>query len=361
MSFYDYSLPQQIIDNLYNVYNIKEPNEVQVKSFSAIKEGRDLILSSPTGTGKTLAYLLPLISTTDITLKTVQVLIITSSQELCMQINKLIQNVYGSDLIHDKSCVLIGDGNITRQTEQLKKKPVYIIGTPGRVKQLIDNKKLHVHDVKTIVLDEADKLFDKSNFDNVLSIRKSCMKRTQVLLFSASISSKTIKLAKDFTYKHIYVITDRRERIETLRKVVKAINSTKSIIFINTKYDLEETFQKLEYHHYKVASVSGNKDKNEKKKAIDDFANGKINYLLSTDVSARGLQFDNIEAVINLNLPEDNTDYQHRAGRCGRNNQSGLCISIITENELFKIKKLQKQFNINMIQKRLYNGKLVSK
>ena len=203
MSFYDYSLPQQIIDNLYNVYNIKEPNEVQIKSFSAIKEGRDLILSSPTGTGKTLAYLLPLISTTDITLKTVQVLIITSSQELCMQINKLIQNLYGSDLIHDKSCVLIGDGNITRQTEQLKKKPVYIIGTPGRVKQLIDNKKLHVHDVKTIVLDEADKLFDKSNFDNVLSIRKSCMKRTQVMLFSASISSKTIKLANDFTYKPV--------------------------------------------------------------------------------------------------------------------------------------------------------------
>ena len=94
---------------------------------------------------------------------------------------------------------------------------------------------------------------------------------------------------------------------------------------------------------------------------MDDFANGKINYLLSTDISARGLQFDNIEAVINLNLPEDNTDYQHRAGRCGRNNQPGLCISIITENELFKIKKLQKQFNINMIQKRLYNGKLVSK
>ena len=173
MSFYDYSLPQQIIDNLYNVYNIKEPNEVQVKSFNTIKEGRDLILSSPTGTGKTLAYLLPLIFSTDITLKTVQVLIITSSQELCMQINKLIQNIYGNDLIHDKSCVLIGDGNITRQTEQLKKKPVYVIGTPGRVKQLIDNKKLHVHDVKTVVLDEADKLFDKSNFDNVLSIRKS--------------------------------------------------------------------------------------------------------------------------------------------------------------------------------------------
>ena len=123
MSFYDYSLPQQIIDNLYNVYNIKEPNEVQIKSFSAIKEGRDLILSSPTGTGKTLAYLLPLISTTDITLKTVQVLIITSSQELCMQINKLIQNLYGSDLIHDKSCVLIGGANALTALQGAPQRP----------------------------------------------------------------------------------------------------------------------------------------------------------------------------------------------------------------------------------------------
>ena len=98
-----------------------------------------------------------------------------------------------------------------------------------------------------------------------------------------------------------------------------------------------------------------------KKKAIDDFASGNVNYLLSTDISARGLQFDNIDTVVNLNLPEETTDYQHRAGRCGRNDNPGICVSIITENELPKIKKLQKQFNINMLQKKLYNGKLVSK
>lgn len=380
MTFQDFLLQQTTIDNLLSVYNISTPNEMQIKAYKTISSGRDMIISSPTGSGKTLAYLLPLVSSVDITLKTVQAVITAPSQELCMQINKILSNLYDKDIFTDKSAVLIGDGNIQRQIEQLKKKPVFIIGTPGRIRQLIENKKLSVHNVKTLILDEADKLFDKNNYDNMYFIRKSCMKRTQVLLFSASISNKTLKLANNYTYnpviynlnqnssspipktiKHFYVVTDRRERIETLRKIVKALNCNKAIIFINSRYDLDETFQKLEYHHYKAASISGTKDKMLKKKAIDDFASGNVNYLLSTDISARGLQFDNIDTVVNLNLPEETTDYQHRAGRCGRNDNPGICVSIITENELPKIKKLQKQFNINMLQKKLYNGKLVSK
>ena len=253
---------------------------MQIKAYKTISSGRDMIISSPTGSGKTLAYLLPLVSSVDITLKTVQAVITAPSQELCMQINKILANLYDKDIFTDKSAVLIGDGNIQRQIEQLKKKPVFIIGTPGRIRQLIENRKLSVHNVKTLILDEADKLFDKNNYDNMYFIRKSCMKRTQVLLFSASISNKTIKLANNYTYnpviynlnqnssspipktiKHFYVVTDRRERIETLRKIVKALNCNKAIIFINSRYDLDETFQKLEYHHYKAASISGTKDK----------------------------------------------------------------------------------------------------
>jgi superfamily II DNA/RNA helicase len=379
MNFSEFSLSKATTDNLLSIYKISEPNEVQIKSYNVITAGRDLIVASPTGSGKTLAYLLPLTVSADLTSKNVQVMIIAPSQELCIQINKILNNLYDKEAFADKSAVLIGDGNIQRQVEQLKKKPVFVIGTPGRIKQLIESKKLRVHDVKTLVFDEADKLFDKNNLDNMLFIRKSCMKRTQVLLFSASISNKTIKQANDFAYnpviydlnktassaipgtiKHFYVVTDRRERIETLRKIVKALECKKAIIFINSRYDLDETSQKLEYHHYNVASISGTKDKAVKKKAIVGFSSGDVNFLLSTDVSARGLQFDNIDTVVNLNLPEDTVDYQHRAGRCGRNGNTGICISIITENELPKIKKLQKEFGINMIKKKLYNGKLVS-
>ena len=133
------------------------------------------------------------------------------------------------------------------------------------------------------------------------------------------------------------------------------------MIFINTKYDLEESLQKLQYHKYSVSALSGNLDKFAKRKAIDDFKSGKINYLLTTDIGARGLQIDDVDTIINVNLPEDSKDYLHRAGRCGRNGNSGVCISIITENELNKIKQYQKQFNINIVARKLYNGKLVAK
>ena len=124
---------------------------------------------------------------------------------------------------------------------------------------------------------------------------------------------------------------------------------------------MEESLQKLEYQHYNVASIAGNKDNSAKKAAIENFRSGKIQLLIATDIAARGLQIDNIDTVINVNLPEDNKEYIHRCGRCGRNGNTGTCISIITDNELNKIKSYQKAFHINIVNKRLYQGKLVAK
>lgn len=206
------------------------------------------------------------------------------------------------------------------------------------------------------------------------------MKFTQILLFSASIDKKTRTNTLTFkpifidinnntgnkfqipsTIKHISIISDRRERIETLRKIIKAVKPEKAIIFVNSKYDLDESLQKLEYHHYNVASIAGNKDNTAKKAALDNFKSGKVQLLIATDIAARGLQIDNIDTVINVNLPEENKEYIHRAGRCGRNGNTGTCISIITDNEVKKIKSYQKAFHINIVSKRLYQGKLVAK
>lgn len=382
MTFSELNIPKDLICALTErgIYN---PTEVQAKSYKHICQGRDMIVSSSTGTGKTLAYLLPVLERIDITSKSVQLLVLVPTQELAIQVCEQAQMLLDSLESKASSLFLIGEGNINRQADALKEKPVIVAGTPSRVAQLIKMKKLKVHDVKTLVLDEADKLMDKTYYETVLSIRKSLMKRTQVLLFSASIDKKTIKLANDLAFKaivmnttadskdttslipksikHIYIVTDRRERIETMRKIAKALNKDKTIVFINTKYDLDESLQKLLYHHYNAAALAGNIDKQAKKKALNGFKEGRINYLLCTDVAARGLQIDNIDTVINVNLPEDETEYLHRAGRCGRNGNEGLCVSIITENELDKIKKYQKKFNINIVQKRLYNGKLVAR
>lgn len=379
MTFKDLLIKPELIDAL-QVQNITQPTQIQCKAAKPVFDGRDMIACSSTGSGKTLAYLLPVLSSVDFAENTLQALVLVPTQELASQVNKQIQLLFDNMHSGAHTLMLIGDGNITRQIESLKIKPVIAVATPSRAAQLIRMKKLKVHNVKTLILDEADKLMDKTYLESIIFIRKSLMKRTQVLLFSASISNKTIKQANTITYnpviyelskenkelipktiKHIFIISDRRERIETLRKIAKAVNSDKTMIFINTKYDLEESLQKLQYHNYNVAALAGNIDKQSKKKAVEDFQNGRLQYLLATDVAARGLQIDHVSTVINVNLPEEPTEYLHRAGRCGRNNEQGLCISIITENELNKIKKYQKAFNINIVQKRLYNGKIVSK
>ncbi len=381
MTFKDINVSEKLIVGLKK-QKITEPTPIQVQAYKHIMNKRDLIACSSTGSGKTLAYLLPIISQLNPESKYIQALVLVPTQELAIQVSEQFDLLCSNSDINYKSIFLIGDGNINRQIDALKSKPAVVIGTPARVYQLIKMKKLRVHDVKHLVIDEADRLIDKTYYENVLSIRKSLMKYTQVLMFSASIDKKTRKAANEISYnpvsldiskdtnnkdiipktiKHYYIIADRRERIETLRKIAKAVKSEKAMIFINTKYDLEESLQKLQYHKYSVSALSGNLDKFAKRKAIDDFKSGKVKYLLTTDIGARGLQIDDVDTIINVNLPEDSKDYLHRAGRCGRNGNSGVCISIITENELNKIKQYQKQFNINIVARKLYNGKLVAK
>ena len=297
MTFKDINVSEKLIVGLKK-QNITEPTPIQVQAYKHIMNKRDLIACSSTGSGKTLAYLLPIISQLNPESKYIQALVLVPTQELAIQVSEQFDLLCSNSDINYKSIFLIGDGNINRQIDALKSKPAVVIGTPARVYQLIKMKKLRVHDVKHLVIDEADRLIDKTYYENVLSIRKSLMKYTQVLMFSASIDKKTRKASNEISYnpvsldiskdtnnkdiipktiKHYYIIADRRERIETLRKIAKAVKSKKAMIFINTKYDLEESLQKLQYHKYSVSALSGNLDKFAKRKAIDDFKSGKIN------------------------------------------------------------------------------------
>ena len=350
---------------------IVDMTEIQRQTYKHIMDNRDIIACSSTGTGKTLAYLIPIINRLKRDTHNIQAVVLVPTAELAIQVNNTLKDIFAHMDNTFTSAALIGDVNISRQIDSIKSnKPAIIIGTPNRIHQLISNRKIKVHEVMTLVLDEADKLFDKTFIQDVEAIRKSLMKFTQVLLFSASVDKKTRTNTLCFkpifidinsnsgntsqipsTIKHISVISDRRERIETLRKIIKAVKPEKAIIFVNSKYDLEESLQKLEYHHYNVASIAGNKDNSAKKAAIENFRNGKIQLLIATDIAARGLQIDNIDTVINVNLPEDNKEYIHRCGRCGRNGNTGTCISIITDNELNKIKSYQKAFHINIVAK----------
>lgn len=377
MNFKDMDLADNLITAL-NAQNIKQPTDIQQQLFAPVLDNRDVIGCSQTGSGKTLAYLIPLFCKIDVADTHVQAVIAVPTQELGIQVLRQIQLLAGNASMDIRAIALVGEGNISRQIDSIKTRPQIIVGTTGRILKLIHMKKLSVHNVKTLIVDEADKMLAKDNIDGLTQLRRSLMKYTQIIMVSASMDKKSIQSASAFnsepvilnikadkaipgTIRHMFIISDRRNRIETLRSVINALSPKKGIIFANTAYDLEETVNKLVYHHYKADMLYGSNDKLQRKKAVEEFRSGKINFLVSTDLASRGLQIDGIDAVFNLNLPENSTEYQHRAGRCGRNGMQGVCVSVITPNEVDKIKAYQKEFGINIIQRRLFKGKLVAK
>lgn len=369
-----------IKDNVYaealKKQKILEPTAIQIDSYEPIMSNKNIIARSETGSGKTLAYLVPTFQRIVEDERVLHTVILVPTYELAMQVNKQITTLAQNANKNIRSTAIIGNGNINRQIEQLKDKPHIIVGTAGRILELIKKKKISAHTVKTLIVDEADKMMDKNNLQPLLDVRKCFMRDIQILMFSASMNSKALQSAQEFvsdaliikyqsketipdTIEHYYVMCSRREKIETLRSVCSATKSKKCMIFINTKYDTNEAYQKLTYHHYKIENLSGEGDKNSRKNALERFRDGKSNYLISTDLASRGLHIDNVDTVINVAIPENPMDYLHRCGRCGRNNQKGICISIITPHELERIKSYQNAFSIKITEKKLQNGQLI--
>lgn len=372
MEFKELIKDNDIINGL-SKQNISNPTQIQIDSYNNIIEGKDFIGHSQTGSGKTLAYLVPIFEKIDPSSKELYSIILVPTYELAMQVSKQIQ-LLASNSNKDIRCVsLIGNGNISRQIDQMKTKPHIVVGTSGRVLELIKKKKVPAHTVKCLVIDEADRMMDKTNLQPMLDVRKCLYKNTQILFYSASMSSKAMDTAKSIandsvviaqyeqketipdTIKHMYYVSSRREKTESLRSLCSAIKSNKCIIFINKKFDADEVFKKLSFHHYKVENLISNMDKTSRKNALERFRSSKSSYLISTDLGSRGLHIDNVDTVINYNLPIESRDYIHRAGRCGRNNTKGTCISIITENEKANINNLSNSLGITFEEINLKN------
>lgn len=361
-----------------NKQGITKMTGIQEDCFKPALEGKNIIACSGTGTGKTLAFLLPVIMK-NIDNKELYAVVITPSKELCIQICSQINQLSNNSGIPITAAALFSGVNKQRQLQTLKSKPNIVVGTYQRIYELIkEDRKLAAHQVKTLIIDEADKILNKDNIDGITALRKCFMRDIQVMLFSASVTDNTRTLAGQIgadyvnittgdkitiptNIEHYYFTVEKRELIETVRKVIKALDTKHCLIFSNSKYDIEEITQKMEFHHYNVKSLHGKLDKNKRRQITDDFRSGKVSYLICSDMAARGLHFDNVDTVINIGLPDKPVDYLHRAGRCGRDGGKAVCASVITENDIPRIKAVQKTFRVNMMPKKLYQGKIVRK
>lgn len=373
-SFKEMNIKDKIIAGLKKD-SITVPTDIQLKTIELAMDNKDIIAEAVTGSGKTLAYLLPSFNSIDPDSKELNTLVIAPTHELVIQINNVIKQLSKDSNHAIRSTTIIGNVNIKRQIENLKAKPHIIVGTPGRILELIKLKKIKAHQIKTVVIDEADKMLSDNNIKTVLDVIKTTLRDRQLLIFSAHINDMAIERALhhmktpeiirlDATkvnrdIEHLCLITEKRNKINTLRKVIHATKPKKTIVFINKNELIQEVVSKLSFHKIKVVGVFGNGTKVARKKAIDAFKGGKATVLIASDLVARGLDFKDITHVISLDLPVNLNEYTHRAGRTGRAGNKGTAISIITEQEIKALMKIEAETGIEFTAKGIYGGELV--
>jgi ATP-dependent RNA helicase DeaD len=377
ISFEELGLDPALIAALQKV-GITTPTEIQKKAIPIALKNQDVVGQSETGTGKTLAYLLPIFQKLDTTQRQMQAIVLVPTHELAIQIQRQVEALAVNSGLEVTATPIIGEVNITRQIEKLKEKPHIIVGSPGRILELIQKRKLSAHTIKTIVIDEADRLSDKNNIEAVKAIIKSTLKDRQLLFFSASISQNTLSVAQELmkepvvakatervavasTISHVYVVTEHRDKIETLRKLLRIPGTKRALIFVNRSEEVEITATKLKYHGLAVEGIHSSSVKIDRKKALEDFRAGKTQCLVATDVAARGLDIQGVTHVFNLDMPEKSQDYLHRAGRTGRAGAEGTTVSLVTPREIPLVRDYENFFKIHIEAKVLYMGKLMDR
>ena len=371
-SFTDLHIDARLVERLL-AERIETPSPIQQEAIPVALEGKDLIAQSQTGTGKTLAYLLPMLQRIDPALKQVQALVLAPTQELAMQIFREAE-MYGESLgITVQS--LIGGAASKRQIEKLRLHPQFIVGTPGRVLELIGMRKLKMHEVRTITVDEVDQMFKLGAAGDTEAIFKSALRDRQLLFFSATMPEEVRNIADAWmnepveigikpeqktssTLSHFYFETEERNKIDTLRRIVRAYKPKSAIVFVNEIESIAEWIAKLQFVGLSVEPLYGEANKQERMNVLRRFREGRIQLLLATDVAARGLDIKELPMVINFDLPISSEHYVHRVGRTGRMGQKGIAISIVTPREMFIIEKFMRQLDIVIEPQSMYQGKV---
>lgn len=347
---------------------ITQATNVQNEVIPVIAAGKNVIFQSETGTGKTYAYLLPLVNKIEEDADTtkLRVIICAPTFELASQINLAAKKITDR-----KTALLIGGAPLKRQFETLKEKPQIVIGTAARLVELIRLKKLKVQDLYCAVFDECDRLLKKESFEDTDNLRNCLPKECQIIGCSATINkaariffadAENIKMQDEFILskriEHWAIYAELREKIDFLRKFLAAENPGKALIFTSRSDQVENIYKKLTYKHIDCAALYAKADKQERKSAIDRFRSGKCKILITSDLGARGLDIPDITHIIQMDLPEDDDFFIHRAGRTARAGKSGINVVIGDEFELRRYATLEKKFGLTVYPKQIRNGKI---
>lgn len=345
ITFNSFNLDPKIKHNILK-RGLTNPTPIQEGSIPHSLNGKDVIGIANTGTGKTAAFLLPTIQKmyND---SGEQVLIITPTRELALQIIQEFHHFAKN--LNIRAVLLIGGERIERQERELNSNPQLVIGTPGRIKDLVNRRKLNLINFKTIVLDEVDRMVDIGFIHDIKFLISFLSKKRQSLFFSATVTEKVKVILEQFVTNPITVsvkkqetpvnieqdvinVRDKFEKLEVLEKMLKNQSFEKVLIFGRTKWGVEKLSKHLIRSGVKAAAIHGNKSQNQRVRALQLFKQNQLQVLLATDVASRGLDIDNITHVINYDAPDSHESYIHRIGRTGRADQKGIALTFVEQS-----------------------------
>lgn len=360
-------LSKDLQDSLAGL-GITSPTPVQEQVIPRLLAGENLLFQSETGTGKTFAYLLPLINKLE-TLsdnQRVRIIVVAPTFELASQINSACKSI-----TKHKSALLIGGAPIKRQIEVLKEKPEIIIGTAARLVELIRLKKLKTDGLFAIVFDETDRLVKKEALEDTSALRELLPAGCQIIACTATINKQTkiffadaknlVMPAEDVLKKritHWAIYAETRDKIDTLRKFLHAEKPSKALIFTSRADQVENIYQKLRYKKIECECIHAKTDKQKRKSTMDRFRSGKVSILVTSDLGARGLDIPDISHIIQMDLPSDDDFFIHRSGRTARAGKTGINLVIGDEWEMRHYAQLEKKLGITVYPKEIRDGKV---
>ena len=358
----------QINDNIKRAViemGFEEPSPIQAQSIPVILSGKDVIGQAQTGTGKTAAFSIPILEMVNPEDKNLQALVLCPTRELAIQVSTEIRKI-GKYMHGIKTLPVYGGQPIDRQIKSLKGGVQVVIGTPGRVIDHINRKTIKMDNVKMIILDEADEMLDMGFREDIEMILSKTPEDRQTTFFSATMPKGILELTKKYqnnpehikvvrkeltvpNIKQYYIETRSANKLEVLCRLIDVYNPKLSVVFTNTKRGADELVGDLQARGYFADALHGDLKQTQRDIVMDKFRNGTIDILVATDVAARGIDVDDVEAVFNYDLPQDEEYYVHRIGRTGRAGRSGISFSFVFGKEMRKMRDIERYTKTKLV------------
>lgn len=336
----------------------EEATPIQAKAIPVVLEGKDIVGQAQTGTGKTAAFGIPILQNINPKSKTLQAIVLCPTRELAIQVADEIRKL--AKYLHAiKVLPIYGGQDITKQIRSIKSGTQIVIGTPGRVMDHMRRKTMKLNNIKTVALDEADEMLNMGFREDIETILKEIPEERQTILFSATMPKPIMDITKAFqkdaeiirvvkkeltvpNIEQYYYEVRPKNKPEVLARLLDIYNPNLSVVFCNTKRMVDELVSDLQGRGYFAEGLHGDLKQSQRDRVMNGFRNGKTEILVATDVAARGIDVDDVDAVFNYDIPQDDEYYVHRIGRTGRAGKAGRAFSFVVGKEVYKLKEIQR-------------------